>query len=134
MCGNLISWTVLLTDRLHTSYFSSLYVRISPLAAKLDLNVIAYYLYSFLRRMESSKFPSLGFLRMPSFLFILPSLIIGVYDIVIAVAKTIKPTIRIPQVMPAHFQVSGVLDPTMTATAKIAIAINTSILPTCITT
>ena len=36
MCGNLISWTVILTDRSHTSSFSSLYVRISPLVARLS--------------------------------------------------------------------------------------------------
>lgn len=66
----------------------------------------------------------------PSFLFILPSWIIGVYDIVIAVAKTIKPTIRILQVIPVHFQVSGVVEPIKIATAKIAIAINIKMLPT----
>ena len=43
MCGNLISWTVILTDRLHTFYFSSLYVRISPLAA----NQIRMYRFPF---------------------------------------------------------------------------------------
>ena len=53
-------------------------------------------------------------------------------DIVIAVAKNIKPIISKLHVIPVHFQVSGVLDPTMTATAKIAIAINTNMLPTCI--
>jgi len=56
------------------------------------------------------------------------------YDIVIAKAKNTRPIIKRLQVIPVHFQVSGVVEPIKTTIAKITIAISTNMLPTCITT